>query len=263
MTDSILAPIAALALPDSIALVGSANKAVAFVETMAVTNVEEYGFAADELKSIKARSAKLESQRTAITGPINAGLKAVNDLFRAPMQLLGHCEQLLKGKMLTFDIERERLQREELTRAEAIAAAERKRLAEEAASRQREADAAAQRAREAAAAGDRQAAALAQAEAQRKQAESNAAETTAQLVVAAPAVVEMAKASGISTSTKLDFEVTSLLELVQHVAAHPELINLLKADDVKLRAYVKGLGTAAALPGVRVFEARVMSARAA
>ena len=53
------------------------------------------------------------------------------------------------------------------------------------------------------------------------------------------------------------------LALVQHVAANPELISLIRADDVKLRAYVKGLGLAAALPGVRVFEDRVMSARAA
>jgi len=75
--------------------------------------------------------------------------------------------------------------------------------------------------------------------------------------------IEKPKAAGISTSKKIEFEVVDLHALVKHIAAHPELIALVRQDDVKLRAYVKGLGLAAALPGVRVFEDRVMSARAA
>ena len=66
---------------------------------------------------------------------------------------------------------------------------------------------------------------------------------------------------GISTSTNVDFEVNDLHALVKHVAAHPELINLITADSVKIRAYVRGLGMATNLPGVRVFEKQTMSAR--
>jgi hypothetical protein len=38
--------------------------------------------------------------------------------------------------------------------------------------------------------------------------------------------VAATKAAGISTSKKIDFEVVDLHALVKHVAAHPELINL-------------------------------------
>lgn len=262
-TDSILAPVAALALPDSAGLANKAQQALSFVQAFQIDSTETYGFAADELRAIKVRANKLEDQRTAITGPINKALKAVNDLFRAPAEFLAQGERVLKGKMLAWDQEQERLARIEREKAEAIAAAERKRLEDEAAARQAEALAAQQAAAKAAAEGNEQAAAIAQAAADRAHSESQEAAITAQLVIAAPAAVAPAKVAGISTSKKVDFEVVDLLALVKHIAAHPELINLLNADSVKLRAYVKGLGMAAALPGVRVFEDRVLSARAA
>ena len=262
-TDNILAPIAALSLPDSAALSGRAQQALGFIQSMTIDSAETYGFAADELMAIKTRANTLEKQRTAITGPMNTALKAINDLFRGPAELLAQGERMLKGKMLAWDQEQERLARIEREKAEAIAAAERKRLQEEAAARQAEADAQAEAARKASAAGDEQAAALAQAAADRANSQAQEAAITSQLVVAAPAVVAIEKTKGISTSKKVDFEVVDLLALVKHIAAHPELINLIAADSVKVRAYVKGLGLACQLPGVRVFEERVLSARTA
>ena len=120
-----------------------------------------------------------------------------------------------------------------------------------------------------------QEAALAAAAALRAQSEAAATATQAQLVVAAPIVVAPPVAKGISTSTKIDFDVTSLRHLVAYIATgktfaegdpalvHPELLALIKVDETKLRAYVRGLGTACNLPGVRVYETAVMSARAA
>jgi hypothetical protein len=262
-TESILAPIAALALPDSAGLAARAQQALTFVQSFEIASVEDYGLAADELRAIKVRANKLEEQRTAITGPINAGLKAVNNLFRAPAEFLAQGERVLKGKMLAWDQEQERLARIEREKAGAIAAAERKRLEEEAAARQAEADKQAEIARKAQAAGDAQAVQIAQANADRANSESQEAAIAAQLVVAAPAVVAIEKTKGISTSKKVDFEVVDLHALIKHVAAHPELINLVIADSVKLRAYVKGLGMACQLPGVRVFEERILSSRAA
>ena len=262
-TDSILAPIAALALPDSANLAARAQQALTFAQSFEITSAEDYGLAADELRAIKVRANRLEEQRTSITGPINAGLKAVNNLFRAPAEFLAQGERVYKGKMLAWDQEQERLARIEREKAEAIAAAERRRLEEEAAVRQAEADRQVELARKAQAAGDAQAAQLAQANADRANSESQEAAITAQLVVAAPAVVAIEKTKGISTSKKVDFEVVDMVALIKHIAAHPELINLVIADSVKLRAYVKGLGLACQLPGVRVFEERVLSARAA
>jgi uncharacterized membrane protein YqiK len=263
MTENILAPVASLTLPDSAALTGNAQRALQFIESFQIATAEDYSLAADELKAIKARANKIEEQRTGITGPINKALKAINDLFRGPAELLARAESTLKGKMLAWDREQERIAAEARRKAEEAAAAERRRLEEEAAARQREAEAQARAAAAAKAAGDAQAEALAQAAAQRAQAEAQTVAATAQMVVAPVVTVAQPAAKGISTSKKVDFEVVSLHELVKHIAAHPELINLLQADSVKLRAYVRGLGLQCQLPGVRVFEERVMSARAA
>lgn len=262
-TDNILAPVAAITLPDSAALTGRAQQALAFIQEFQIESQETYGLAADELKAIKQRANQLEEQRTGITKPINTALKAINDLFRGPATLLEQAERMLKGKMLAWDQEQQRIAAEARRKAEEAAAAERRRLEEEAAARQREAEEQARAAAAAAAAGDQQAAELAKAAAQRAQAEANASATTAQMVVAPVPVVERPKAAGISTSKRLDFEVVDLHALVKHIADHPELLNLVQADSVRLRAYVKGVGLACALPGVRVFEDSVISARAA
>lgn len=264
MTESILAPIAALALPDQGTLTTKAQQALAFIQGFEITDAETYQLAADELQSNKAKQAALEAQRTAITGPLNAATKAVNDLFRGPAGFLASGETLLKRKMLAYSDEQERLAAVERRRAEEAAATQRKLLEQEAAEKQRAAEQQQKAADEAKAKGDEQAAQLAQAAVQRAQAEAQTATTTAQLVVAAPVTaIAPPKAAGISTARKIDFEVVDLHLLVKHIAEHSELINLLRADDVKLRAYVRGLGLACQLPGVRVFEERVMAARAA
>lgn len=262
-TENILSPVAALTLPDSVALTTRAQRALAFIRDMQITSAEDYGLAADELKAIKTRANAIEEQRTGITVPINAALKAINNLFRGPADLLGEAEKLLKGKMLTWSDEQERIAAEARRKAQEAADAERRKLEDEAAARQAEAVAQAEVAAQAFAAGDAQAAAIATANAQRAQAEAQSAAETSQMVIAPVQVDPKTKAKGISTVKKIDFEVTNLYALVKHVAEKPELLNLLVADSVRLRAYVKGLGMACALPGVRVFEDRSISARAA
>jgi hypothetical protein len=262
MTESILAPVASLTLPDSAALTSRAQAALAFIENFAVDSAETFDLAADELRAIKTRAKSLEEQRTAITGPINTALRGINALFKAPGEMLEQAEMLLKRKMLIYQREQERVAAELRRQAEEAAAAERRRLEEEAAARQREADAQAAAAAKAQAEGDAQAAALATANAQRAAAEAQSATTTAQVIVAPVVQLAAPRAKGISTSTKVDFEVTDLLALLQHVVAHPELVHLVCADETRLRAYTRGLGLACALPGVRVFPTSVMSARA-
>lgn len=274
-TDNILAPIAALTLPDSSALTERARAALAFIESFEVDSNENFELAADELKAIKAKAIKLEEQRTSITGPINQGLRAINAIFAGPAELLKSAETMLKTKMLGWQREQERVAAEQRRIAEEAAAAERKRLAEEAAAALAAAKEKERQAAAAAAAGDQQAAQLAATEAQRAHAEAQSASTTAQMVVAAAPAVVAPKAKGVSTASKVDFDVTSLRLLLAYIAtgkvfeegdaalAHPELLGLLRVDEVKLRAYVRGLGLACTLPGVRVFETSVMSARAA
>lgn len=260
----ILAPVASLTLPDAQDLTGRAQRALAFIRELSITDADEYALAAEELRAIKARAAKLEEQRTGITRPLSEVLRRINDLFRGPSELLTEAERTLKGKMLAYDQEQARIAAEARRKAEEAAAIERARLAQEAAARQREAADQAAAAERAKAEGDTQAAELARAAAIRAQSEAAAAATTAQLVTAAPAAPEpVAKVKGIATVSKIDFEVVDLHALVRHIAERPELLALIQPDNVKLRAYVRGLGTACVLPGVRVFEEKAMRARAA
>ena len=107
-------------------------------------------------------------------------------------------------------------------------------------------------------AGDSAAAALANTQAEQVQQaaalETAAIENVAAVIVAPITSAAPVKVGGLSTSKTFDFEVTDLLALVKHIATHPEHINLVQADTVKLRGFVKSLGANTNLPGVRVFE---------
>jgi hypothetical protein len=219
--------------PDQAAMARSADSALAMVEGFEVNDGATYELAAEELTGIKRRAAALDEQRKSITKPLDDAKKAVMDLFRGPLDLLTRAEGILKGKMLTYQQEEQRKANEARIAAERAAQAERDRLAAEAAKLE-----AAGRAGEAVV--------------QRAVAEM--------IVAAAPAVAEAPKVAGVSTRTSVDFEVVDLLQLVQHIAKHPELINLVVEDSVKLRAYVRGLGMACQLPGVKVFEKATLSA---
>lgn len=278
-----LAALATIATPDEAQLTTRAQSALRMVESMTIENDDDYTNAADELKAIKSKAHNLEAQRTAITGPINAGLKLVNDLFRGPAKFLADAESTIKQKMLGYSAAQEKIAADARRAAEALAAAERTRLAAEAqaiadaaAEVQRKADAEqreqqaalAKQAAEATAAGNKAAAEAAQTQAlaAREKAASEAAaarqaadlevaaiQNIAAVIVAPVTTAEPAKVSGISSAKTFDFEVTNMLALVQYVALHPEFIGVLKTDDVKLRGLVKSLGENLRLDGVRVF----------
>jgi hypothetical protein len=258
---NILAPITALSVPDAASVNAEAASAVSFLDRFVITEQAHFETAADQLKGIKAKAKTLEERRTAITGPLNAAVKAVNDLFRAPAEALTKAEGVLKGKMLTWTQEQQRIADERTRKAREEAEAIRKEAERQAA--ELAAKAAEESAKSGAAMddGDDVMAGLAAARAQRAQDDAAAATQVAVTPVAVLPYMPP-KTQGISASKKLDFEVTSLHALVTHIAEHPELLSLVAADQVRLRAYVKGLGLSCSLPGVRVFETTVMSARA-
>lgn len=257
-----LAPLAALALPNGSDLATRAQRALAFVEAMPVTNPDEYQLAADELQGVKARWKALEAQRTGITGPINKALDAVNALFKGPQGLLLRAEEIIKGKLIGYDNEQRRIAAERQRVLDEAARVERERQAAEAERLRKAAEEAQAAAAKAAAAGDTAKADAEADRAQRAHAEAQAAAATAQMIVAPVAAPAVVKVKGLSTAARIDFEVTSLHDLAAHIVSHPELVNLLQANDTAIRAYVRGIGTACKLPGVRVFEAQVMRAGA-
>lgn len=260
----------------AILFTNQAQRALANASDFTVDSDEMLEAAGDDLRAVMGLKKRVEEQRTSITGPLNQVIKAINDMFRAPAAYLLEAEQKLKGSMLVYT-EQQRLLAEKARReAEELARKERERLAEEQRQQEAAARAAAEAAKQAEAAaiaateaGDSEAAAAAQDEA-RKQAEAaEAAVAEAQAtaithsVISMPvAVQEPAKVVGISTSKTVDFEVVDLHALVKHVADHPELITLLMADSVKLRAQVKATGMNTNLPGIRVYQKSTMSARA-
>lgn len=302
-----LTPVKALTMPDQAAMSRSAGAALRMADTFVITNQGDFELCADELRNVKTKINVLEGKRTAITGPMNVALKAINDLFRGPMEALKSAEAKFKNSMLNYSEAQERIAAEARRVAAVAAAAERKRIDDEArrveqaaaAERQRLANIEAARAAEAQAEQNRLAAEAAAAIAAGNAAAAEAAERQAndaferdqlaadqarekaeQINATAAAEVNSlnmaaavtsapvlhgssAKAAGTSVSKTVDYELVNLLALVQHIAARPELINLLMADSVKLRAYVRGLGMNTNLPGVNVFEKRTMSARAA
>lgn len=254
-----------------------ARRLLADAADYVIDSPELYSAAAEDLQRVKALAKTVEDARVSITGPLHQAKVAVDNLFKGPKDFLTQAEQKLKGAMLQWDSEQDRIRREAERKAEeqrrveqARLDAERRERETEARRRDEEARRLEEEARAAAAKGDAEAAERLQQQAQQEaNAASDAAceaETLTQTAavmtfpVAAPAPQ---KVSGISTSKTIDFEVSGLHDLVKHIAAHPELISLLAVDSVKLRAYVRGLGMNCQLPGVRVFEKKTLSARAA
>lgn len=213
-----------------------------------------------------------------------------------------HAEGIIKAKMSAFLVEQQRLADVARREAEALAKAERDRLEAEARALREKAeaearetarieaervakaaaaqklidDAAAELKGKARKAAEEQARVLREAEearqaeanriaaeqAEQREREAQALETTAAVTIAQPAVVAVQKGRGISTPKTVDFELTSMLELVKHIAtARPDLIVLLDLNETKMRALVKMMGMGTDLPGVRVFEKHGITVR--
>ena len=107
-------------------------------QARAISIVDQTGYeeAALALKHIKARSSALEDERTKITKPMDAAKKAVMDLFRKPQDFLVEAEKVIKGAMITYSNEQDRLRRAEQARLDEIARKEREKLEAQAAKAQ-------------------------------------------------------------------------------------------------------------------------------
>lgn len=218
-------------------LLSSAERFLAVAQSYRITSPELYEAAAADLQEIKGKLKALEEKRIAITRPLNQALKAVNDLFRKPKELLEQAEALLKRAMGAYDQEQERRRREEQARLEAEARKERERLEAQA----RKAEEKGQ---------------LEKAEALRESATS----------IIAPLVSPVAKApkvSGIATRGLWKARVTDKAALVRHIVAErPDLLTLIEIDSSALGALARSQKSALSLPGVEVYEEKVLAARA-
>jgi hypothetical protein len=221
--------------PSAAALAKGSDAALEMVKSFEIVDAPTYELAGEELVAIKRKATQLEDQRKTITKPMDDAKKAVMDLFRKPLDVLAQAEGVLKGKMLTFSQEQARRAAEARAQAEAQARQERERLEREAAELQ----------------------------AQGRAGEAAAKTAIAQVVSAAQIedpFTAPVKASGVKTTTTIDYEVVDLGKLVAHVAKNPQLLQLLTVDSVRLRAHVRAFGLACDLDGVRVFEKQGLAA---
>lgn len=249
----------------------SAQDALATAKSYVIDGPEMFEMAAGELQQIKSLQKNVEKQRTDITGPMNAALKAVNALFKAPADWLDQAEATLKRAMLSYQQAEEAKRREAQRAAEAAAAAERARIAAEAAAAEAMARAEAEALRKQAEAAEKQgdveaAARLA------SQAESRAEEgavavlelaQTKELISAPTVEKTVPKVSGISTRKVWKVEVTDKLAFVRYIAEHPEYLGLLEPNTPAVNKLGLALKQACPIAGVRVYEDEQLASRAA
>lgn len=218
-------------------LLSSAERFLAVAQSYLITSPELYEAAAADLQEIKGKLKALEEKRTAITRPLNQALKAVNDLFRKPKELLEQAEGLIKRAMSAYDHERERKRREEQARLEEEARKERERLEAKA----REAEEKGQ---------------IEKAEALRESANAVVAP------IVSPAT-EAPKVTGIATRGLWKARVTDKAALVRHIVAErPDLLSLIEIDASALNAMARAQKSALSLPGVEVYEHKIIAAQA-
>jgi hypothetical protein len=222
--------------PDEAALTLDAQQALEVANGVVIDSPDMLTIVAAELQEIKSKAKRLEEQRVTITKPLLAAKKAVDDLFRRPLEYLAQAEAAYKGAITRYtraqEEERRRLQAE----ADARARKERERL---------EALAAKQ-----AAAGK----------------EEKAVETLARAEATAlmqPVIAEAPKAAGISTRRLYRAQVVDKAALLAFVVQTPAFANLVVVDESALNALARAQKDGFALPGCKLVVEDSVSARAA
>ncbi len=238
------APVQNLAVPQQIDddTRASVDDLVTIAGCVEVATAADYDFAASQLQLVKGRIKALKDSRINITRPLDQAKKHVMALYKGPLEALEKCETSLKGVMLAYDNEQDRIRRERERLAREAEEAERRRIQEQAEAQAKAAEKA----------GDVQAAQEIKAQAEIEQ----------QSVVAVAKKTEAPAASGISRREVWKAEVTSMAELVQAAASgNEQAMALLVVDNKALQQQAKALKSAFTLPGIRVFSEKQLAAR--
>lgn len=258
----------------ALALAGQAKRALegADIQIDSETLLE---IAAEDLKGVKALQHEVEEQRTAITRPLNQAVRAINELFRAPKEYLDSAERHLKRAILQYTSEREKAAQQARLAAEHQARLERERLADQrreqerlAREAQEQAEWARQQAEQAARDDDFDAAARAEAQAERFAAvaqqarlEAAAAAHSAEVITIAPEIGPAARLSGISGRIAYTAQVLDLMMLVRAVVEGEAPLECVQANDKFLAAQARALRRSGAIfPGVEARAERQLAA---
>jgi hypothetical protein len=231
--------------------------------------------AAADLQGVKALQHQVEEQRTAITGPLNQALRAINDLFRAPKTYLEQAEGNLKAAILRYAALRDAQLAQARAEAEQASGVERQQLMAQHSdwwSRAEEAERAASVAQSQAQVARRHGQHLAAQEAdraaqgylaaaERARREAAALSQAAAVTTCAAQAAPLRPPPGIRARVTYVAVVTDLPALVQAVAQGRAPAGCLQADQRFLSAHARAARRIGALyPGVEVQAERGLAA---
>ncbi len=199
-----------------------------------ITTPEMAVASAEDLRVVKALARQVNEKRLAITRPLNDALKEVNALFKPAKDWLSEAEAVLKGKLLEFQNEQDRIARELQAVANAKARKEREKLERRAA----------------------------KAEAKGKDDKAEELRQTAEAQIAPVVTSAAPKLAGISRRETWKAEITDKRLLLNHIVnEQPDLLPLVKIDGSALNGMARSLKGELDLPGVDVSKEASIAAR--
>lgn len=94
------------------------NTFLVLAEKLKIKNNEEYNGAAEKLKEIKAKNKELETERKGLTDPLEKTKKRIIALFKRPQDVLSRAEGIIKGALIDFQDEQEKIRLDEERKAQ-------------------------------------------------------------------------------------------------------------------------------------------------
>lgn len=217
--------------PNESAMVAQAKSFVEAANQIVISDQPTFEAAAKYLSENKSEQKRLDAERREIVDPLNDVVKKVNAKFKPATEALVTAEGIVKRKIGAYQMEQERIRREEQARAEERARKERERLEARA----------------------------------EKAAESGSIEKAAELqdrastTVAVAPVAETGKVSGISTRMAWVGEVTNIVELCKAIGngdLPPTLIDVKRSELNRVAATWQNTRE---FPGLRISQKPVVA----
>lgn len=219
------------------ALIGQAGRWTQLVDGYVVDSQEMYEAAAEDLRTVRDLTKRINGERVRIKEPFLEGCRRVDAFFKRPLSMLEQAGSTINRVMVDYSTEQRRLAYEAQRKAEAEAAAARKQA-------QVEADALA---------------------AEGKAEEAQQVRAIAEVMVAPPAAVSIPKAAGVHLRKTYSAEVTNLVELVEFVAANhkanPAVLKYLEPNLSVLNKLAVALKEDYNVPGTRAVASESAVAR--
>jgi hypothetical protein len=239
--------------PDRAALVSSSTKLLEDAKAIVIDSNDMLEIANDELAAIKGKWKALETQRDSLVRPLNDTVRAINTMFRGPMDVLVQGEQIIKSAMLTYTTEQERKALEERRRLEREA--EERRLQAE-----KEAAEAREKLEEAAATGSDEEVAVAQAQVIEAEQAASTSLAPIHYVAAAP------RLSGTSVrktwKARLPETDEDKLKALAFIVVNPQFLHLVEFSQSECNKLASAMKANMKIDGIVAYQDSGITARA-